>query len=160
MIDVIRASCRTSPPALAVALILLNCTYLTAEDGFVPIFDGQTLQGWHVSAKTGHSRASKHQIPQCGFCAFEEIDDQLKKIESMRNDQNVRITGLIKGERFTLPDASDEKCVAAGMMCDRILSRDEDMKNIVEAICAGGYWLGKVVYSHPTEDFFAHRFRN
>lgn len=44
-------------------------------------------------------------IPQCGFCAFEEIDDQLKKIESMRNDKNVRITGLIKGERFTLPDA-------------------------------------------------------
>jgi hypothetical protein len=44
-------------------------------------------------------------IPQCGFCAFEDIDGQLKKIESMRNDKNVRITGLIKGERFTLPDA-------------------------------------------------------
>jgi len=27
----------------------------------MPIFDGQTLQGWHVSAKTGHSGASKHQ---------------------------------------------------------------------------------------------------
>lgn len=31
------------------------------HDGFVPIFDGKTLQGWHVSAKTGHSGASKHQ---------------------------------------------------------------------------------------------------
>jgi hypothetical protein len=32
-----------------------------AEVGFVPIFDGQTLQGWHASAKTGHSAASKNQ---------------------------------------------------------------------------------------------------
>jgi hypothetical protein len=32
-----------------------------AEQGFTEIFDGKTLQGWHVSAKTGHSRASKNQ---------------------------------------------------------------------------------------------------
>jgi hypothetical protein len=25
-----------------------------ADDGFVSIFDGKTLQGWHISAKTGH----------------------------------------------------------------------------------------------------------
>jgi hypothetical protein len=31
------------------------------EEGFVSLFDGKTLQGWHVSAKTGHSAASKHQ---------------------------------------------------------------------------------------------------
>ena len=31
-----------------------------ADDGFVSIFDGKTLNGWHVSAKTGHSRASKN----------------------------------------------------------------------------------------------------
>ncbi|HAM71243.1 MAG TPA: hypothetical protein DCM86_06335 [Verrucomicrobiales bacterium] len=28
------------------------------EEGFVPIFDGRTLAGWHASGKTGHSRAS------------------------------------------------------------------------------------------------------
>jgi hypothetical protein len=28
------------------------------DDGFVSLFDGKTLKGWHVSAKTGHSRAS------------------------------------------------------------------------------------------------------
>lgn len=28
------------------------------EAGFVPIFDGQTLAGWHVSAESGHSHAS------------------------------------------------------------------------------------------------------
>ena len=32
-----------------------------AEEGFAPIFDGQTLNGWHVSAQTGHSRASKNE---------------------------------------------------------------------------------------------------
>jgi hypothetical protein len=31
------------------------------DEGFVPIFDGTTLKGWHVSGKTGHSRASKNQ---------------------------------------------------------------------------------------------------
>jgi hypothetical protein len=31
------------------------------EAGFVPIFDGATLQGWHVSGRTGHSAASQHR---------------------------------------------------------------------------------------------------
>jgi 3-keto-disaccharide hydrolase len=30
------------------------------DAGFVPILDGKTLTGWHVSAQTGHSRASKN----------------------------------------------------------------------------------------------------
>jgi hypothetical protein len=30
------------------------------DTGFVSIFDGKTLDGWKVSAKTGHSRASKN----------------------------------------------------------------------------------------------------
>ena len=32
-----------------------------ADDGFVSIFDGTTLRGWHVSARTPHSRASGNQ---------------------------------------------------------------------------------------------------
>jgi hypothetical protein len=31
------------------------------ESGFVSIFDGKTLNGWHTSAQSGHSRASKNQ---------------------------------------------------------------------------------------------------
>ena len=31
------------------------------EKGFEPIFDGKTLKGWHVSAKTGHSGVSKNK---------------------------------------------------------------------------------------------------
>src|SRR5207245_3946841 len=30
-------------------------------DGYVTIFDGKSLAGWHVSAETGHSRASKNK---------------------------------------------------------------------------------------------------
>jgi hypothetical protein len=44
-------------------------------------------------------------VPQCAFLAFEDVDEQLNKIESIRKDQGVRITGLVKGERFTLPEA-------------------------------------------------------
>jgi len=49
------------------ALIVLSLAYsgaLRAEpdsEGFVPIFDGTTLKGWHMSTQTGHSGASKHQ---------------------------------------------------------------------------------------------------
>src|SRR5262249_15000670 len=31
------------------------------DTGFVKIFDGKTLDGWKVSAKTGHSRASMNK---------------------------------------------------------------------------------------------------
>ena len=39
----------------------LSASAQTNETGFVSIFDGKSLTGWHVSAKTGHSRASKNQ---------------------------------------------------------------------------------------------------
>jgi hypothetical protein len=32
-----------------------------SDEGFETIFDGKTLKGWTVSAKTGHSAASKHK---------------------------------------------------------------------------------------------------
>ena len=32
-----------------------------SPDGFTPIFDGKSLNGWHASAKTGHSSASQHK---------------------------------------------------------------------------------------------------
>ncbi len=38
--------------ALPLSLLAAN------DDGFVPIFDGKTLNGWHASAKSGHSKAS------------------------------------------------------------------------------------------------------
>src|SRR3954465_2332860 len=47
--------------AVLAAMLLGGLTMQAAEDGFVSIFDGKTLKGWHVSASTGHSGASKHQ---------------------------------------------------------------------------------------------------
>ena len=47
------------------ALIAWYCSTAAAQEksaeGFVSIYDGKTLNGWHVSAKTGHSRASQNQ---------------------------------------------------------------------------------------------------
>jgi hypothetical protein len=57
--------------ALALALVPLAALLPARADlptpekfddtGFVPIFDGKTLNGWKVSAKTGHSRTSKNK---------------------------------------------------------------------------------------------------
>jgi hypothetical protein len=40
------------------------------DKGYVSIFDGKTLTGWHVSAKSGHSGASKHKSG--GYWAVED----------------------------------------------------------------------------------------
>ena len=54
----------------ATTILLLIFAPARAEDfqrepldptGFVSIFDGRTLSGWHVSAQTGHSGKSKHK---------------------------------------------------------------------------------------------------
>jgi hypothetical protein len=50
--------------SLTILALLASHWTLAAEpdkEGFVPIFDGKTLNGWHASAKTGHSSVSKHQ---------------------------------------------------------------------------------------------------
>ncbi len=55
------------------ALLLLGLALLTLaalqpsgagekkDDGYVSIFDGKSLKGWHVSAQTGHSSKSKNE---------------------------------------------------------------------------------------------------
>src|SRR5437016_13506886 len=52
---------------LLTPLFVLGIESTPAQDkakkdaGYVAIFDGKTLSGWHVSAQTGHSRASKNK---------------------------------------------------------------------------------------------------
>src|SRR5215213_807344 len=49
---------------LTLAITLSAFTLHAADagtNGFITIFDGKTLNGWHPSAKTGHSRASKNE---------------------------------------------------------------------------------------------------
>ena len=50
--------------SLRFSFLLIAIATTAAEPdpaGFVPIFDGKSLTGWHISTKTGHSRASKNQ---------------------------------------------------------------------------------------------------
>lgn len=42
------------------ALVLAQEKSAPATEGWVSLFDGSTLKGWHVSAKSGHSRTSKN----------------------------------------------------------------------------------------------------
>jgi hypothetical protein len=46
---------------LTVVAMTIALPLRAADDGFVPLLDGKTLKGWHVSAQTGHSRASTNQ---------------------------------------------------------------------------------------------------
>lgn len=46
---------------LTITLTLTSVVAGYGEDGFEDLFDGKTLKGWHVSAKTGHSAASKNK---------------------------------------------------------------------------------------------------
>lgn len=52
------AAAPATVPAKAAAAATVSAA--PDKDGFVSIFDGKTLKGWHVSAKSGHSRTTKH----------------------------------------------------------------------------------------------------
>jgi hypothetical protein len=45
-------------------------------------------------------------IPHCEFFAFEDVDEQLEKIKGIPVDRGARVSGLVKGERFSLPDGN------------------------------------------------------
>ena len=47
--------------AAATAFVIAQDKTPPAKDGWVTIFDGTSLKGWHVSAKSGHSAASGHK---------------------------------------------------------------------------------------------------
>jgi len=52
------------------------------------------------------SRPSFHcLIPKCEFFAFEDVEAALKRIETIPVETGARVTGLVSGERFTLPDS-------------------------------------------------------
>lgn len=58
-------------PLCFASLLIVSCSLISMADdlpkeklddsGFVTIFDGQSLAGWHVSAQTGHSRKSMNK---------------------------------------------------------------------------------------------------
>jgi hypothetical protein len=51
-------------------------------------------------------RPSFHSLlPKCEFFAFEGIEETLKRLETIPVEKGARVTGLVSGERFTLPDS-------------------------------------------------------
>jgi hypothetical protein len=50
-----------SPLLVAASLLAWSGEGRAADGESESLFDGKTLKGWHVSAKTGHSRASQNQ---------------------------------------------------------------------------------------------------
>ena len=49
------------PLLAALVLTTADAREKKKDDGFVSIFDGKSLDGWHVSAKSGHSGKSKNK---------------------------------------------------------------------------------------------------
>lgn len=50
-------------------------------------------------------RPSFHSlICQCEFLAFEDIEEQLQRLQGIPLERGVQVTGLLKGERFQVPD--------------------------------------------------------
>lgn len=50
-------------------------------------------------------RPSFHSlIPMCEFFAFEDIEGTMERIENIPFERGARVTGLVSGERFELPD--------------------------------------------------------
>jgi hypothetical protein len=49
-------------------------------------------------------RPSFHSLlPKCEFISFEKISDQVGRLESLRAEDGARVSGLLRGERFSLP---------------------------------------------------------
>ena len=50
-------------------------------------------------------RPSFHQlIPRCEFLPFESVDQQIGRLVPLQTQVGVRVSGLVRGERFRLPD--------------------------------------------------------
>jgi hypothetical protein len=43
-------------------------------------------------------------VPRCEFIAFEDIDEQMRRLAAVQADGKTRVTGLIRGEQFEVPE--------------------------------------------------------
>jgi hypothetical protein len=58
----------------ALLLLLSACAYETrSELGYVPITDGRTLLGWHVSGKTGHGKGGRWVVEQGAIVGSQDV---------------------------------------------------------------------------------------
>ena len=43
-------------------------------------------------------------IPHCEFLSFESVEEQMRRLEAFPMDRGARVSGLVQGERFTIPE--------------------------------------------------------
>ncbi len=43
-------------------------------------------------------------LPKCAFLSFEEVERQMKHLETLPLDSGARVSGLIRGEKFKIPE--------------------------------------------------------
>jgi hypothetical protein len=63
----------------------------------------------------------------------------------------IRGTDKIVGRGFKhqKSNLNDEKYVQSALLCARLATRDEDMRNIMELFRACGLWNGKIIFTNP-----------
>ncbi len=79
-------------PAFLAAALLSHA----ADDnaGYVPLFDGKTLKGWHVSAKSGHSKASGNKTGGL----WEVVDGVLTGSQDIPGNGGLIVTDEVYGD--------------------------------------------------------------
>ncbi len=45
-------------------------------------------------------------LPKCEFLAFEDIENQMKQLETFPVESGARVSGLVRGEKFSMPEHS------------------------------------------------------
>jgi len=68
-----------------------------------------------------------------------------------RGDNNaIKIIG--RGNRDQSNNISDEKYVQSALLCERLLTRDQGMHNVMELLTDCGFWKGTSVFINPKKD--------
>ncbi len=59
---------------IAIAALLAGCLQPERiQEGYVPIFDGKTLMGWHVSGKTGHGKGGRWVVEDGAITGSQDV---------------------------------------------------------------------------------------
>lgn len=56
---------------------------------------------------------------------------------------------LLKGGKRQKSNFSDEKYVQSALLCARLATRDEGMRNVMELFRACGLWNGEIIFTNP-----------
>jgi len=69
-----------------------------------------------------------------------------------RDNGNRPLKILGRGFRDQFNNLADQRYVQSALLCDRLLTRDEEMHNVMELLRDSGFWDGVSVFIDPKED--------